>query len=352
MIYQRHLINTLIVPLVMTMAIIVSLVWLSQIMKLSYIIELGVGIVKFTLLTLSVLPTVALSTMPLAASVACFFGYNYLYFDRELIALSTSGLSNMQIATPAIKLALGLTFLSYMLSFFLSPMSYHMLKEDMNYLRGNYISSAIHERTFDTLSKNVVLFVDKKESSSKMSGIIMFDHRKNNSVTVFAKMGQLTTNGDIPVFELYDGMRQEVDSNGYMNQMTFAHLVVPLPSKHEVRSKNIMDLQEYDIFELINPKGDYSDLRLKQLNAEKHQRFIWPGYVVALVMLTLGIYLREPYSRVTHKTLLIKVALSIAVVLYLHFTFHNLSVDRPNFNIVCYINLLATIFLGYRMLKD
>ena len=337
----------------MTMCVIVALVWLGQIMKLSYIIELGIGITKFTFLTLASLPTVTLSTIPLAATVACFFGYNYLYSDRELIALAASGFSNMNIALPAIKLASGIAVFGYLLSFYISPMSYHMLKQDMSYFRGNYISSVIHEHTFDMLSKNVVLFVNEKESSSKMRGIIMFDHRKQDSpVTVFANMGQLGMSGDVPVFELYDGLRQEVDKNGQMNQMTFSHLIISMPSKHDSRGNAPKDLQEFTIAELINPDGDYSEARLRQMVAEKHQRFIWPGYIVALVTLTLAIYLREPYSRTGHKTVLIKVALAVSGVLYLHFTFHNLAYDTPIYNLACYANLLATIAIGWWMLRE
>ena len=137
----------------MTMSIIVSLVWLGQTMKLSYIIELGIGIVQFTILTLSGLPTVTLSTIPLASTVACFFGYNYLYSDRELIALSAAGFSNMNIAMPAIKLASAITIFTYLLSFYISPMCYHALKENMSYFRGNYISNVIHEHTFDPIQE-------------------------------------------------------------------------------------------------------------------------------------------------------------------------------------------------------
>jgi len=352
MIYHRHLIRTLLIPLGMTLSGVVALVWLGQIMKLSFIIEFGVGIIQFIFLTLAALPTVTLSIIPLAATVACFFGYNYLHSDRELIALSASGFSRTDIAMPAIKLAGSLTIFGYLLSFYLSPISYHMLKEDMNYFRSNYISSIVHERTFNMLTKNVVLFVDHKESSSKMHGIIIFDHRNAAvPITVFAKMGKLSMDGSMPVFELHDGLRQEVHKNGQMNQMTFSNLLISLPSKHDSRSKTSIDLQEYTISDLMYPKDDYTEARLRKMMAEKHQRFVWPGYIMALVLLTLAIYLREPYSRTGHKTVIIKISLAISGVLYLHFTFHNLASDTPIFNIMCYANLLCTMAIGWWMLR-
>ena len=336
----------------MTLAVIVSLVWLGQIMKLSFIIEMGVGITKFIFLTLAALPTVALSTIPLAATVACFFGYNYLHSDRELIALSAAGFSNMSIAMPAIKLAGALTIFGYLLAFYISPLSYHMLKNDMTYFRGNYISSTVHEHTFNQLSKDVVLFVDTKESSNKMSGLIIFDHRnKDTPITVFAKNGQFAINAYTPVFELYDGLRQMVDKNGTINQMTFSHLVISLPAKHNTRNKISMDLQEYTISQLMWPDSEHTEKRLMQIAAEKHQRFVWPGYILALVTLTLAVYLREPYSRTGHKLVLIKVALAISTSLYLHFMFHNLASDTPIFNIMCYVNLFATTGIGWWMLQ-
>lgn len=353
MIYQRHLINTLITPLIITLTIIVSLVWLSQIMKLAYVIELGVGITKFIFLTIAALPTIALSTLPLASIVACFFGYNYLHSDRELIALSAAGLSNMDISKPAIKLAGVMTLICYLLAFYISPASYHMLKEDMSYLRGNYISGIVHEHTFNQLSKNVVLFVDEKQSSGKMSGIIIFDNRNTKSpITVFARLGELSVSNGTPVFKLHDGIRQEIDKKGNMNQMKFSHLVIALPSKHDIRSKASRDLQEYTINDLLYPGDKYTPARLNQIIAEKHQRFTWPGYVLALVILTLAVYLREPHSRTGHKLVIIKVAIAVTIPLYLHFTFHNMASEKPIFNLFCYLNLLTTIVVGWAILRQ
>lgn len=353
MIYQRHLVNTLITPLIITLMIIISLVWLSQIMKLAYVIELGGGVNKFIFLTIAALPTIALSTMPLASIVAYFFAYNYLHSNRELIALSAGGLSNMDIAKPAIKLAGIITLICYLLAFYISPASYHMMKEDMSYLQGNYISGIIHERTFNQLSKNVIIFIDEKQSSGKMRGVIIFDNRNIKSrVTVFARMGELSISNGIPVFKLNDGIRQEIDKKGNMKQIKFAHFVISLSSKHDIRSKNSRDLKEYNIYDLLYPGDGYTTARLNQIIAEKHQRFTWPGYVLALSILTLAVYLREQYNRAGHKLVIIKVAIAVAIPLYVHFAFHNMASKKPIFNLLCYINLFATIFIGWFMLKQ
>jgi lipopolysaccharide export system permease protein len=352
MIYQRHLINTLITPLVITVFVIVCLVWLSQIIKLAFVIELGVGIFKFIFFTIEALPAIMLSTLPLATTVAGIMGYNYLSSDRELIALSTSGFSNMQIAFPAVKLSLIVTVISYLLAFYVSPLSYHKLKNDLSVLRSGYVSGMIHERTFNQLAKNIVLYIDKKTSGNLMNGIIIFDHRNTEiPVTLFAKTGKLTIDEGDPVFELEDGVRQLVNKRGEMNQMTFSHLLVNLSIQKSVRDATSMDLQEYTIDQLINPIGNYTEARLRQISAEMHQRLTWPAYNTALMLLAISVLLRHKYSRVGNRSAIWQVVGAVSVSVYIHFTFHSMAFEQPLFNLFCYINLIATCGVGYFLLK-
>ncbi len=353
MIYERHLIRNLLSPLAIILMALVSLVWLNQVMKLAFIIELGTGIAHFLLLTISAMPTILLSIFPLAISVACFWGYSFLSADRELIALMTSGLSNMDLAKPALKLVFLLTLIGYLFSFYISPASYHLLKENVNLFKSNYISSVVSEHTFNKLSNNLILYIDRKDSDNFMSGIIIFDNRNpKEPAVVFAEKGALLLSDEIPIFELYKGVRQIIDKYGDMNQMTFSNLTIALPPQAAHRPASLMDLQEYDIFQLFSPDPSLPAKRLKQINAEKHQRIIWPAYSLALTMITLGIFLRHPYSRTGNKIVIIKVVFAIAIALYLHFTFNNMASSKPSFVILCYLNLIATTVAGYLLLRQ
>jgi lipopolysaccharide export system permease protein len=321
-------------------------------MKLSFIIELGSSSIGFLALTISALPTILVAIFPLAIAVSYFSKYSFLNTDRELIALSSSGLSSFALAKPALKLTLFLTLIGYIFSFYIGPISYHFLKESLSNYRNTYVTNVIHEHSFNQISKNITLYIDHKDSSNIMSGIIIFDNRNiKEPAIIFANNGALIVENNIPTFALYDGMRQVIDKHGDMNQMNFSSFTISLPSHSVERATNSIDLREYLISQLFYPDKSQSDTRLSQIMVEKHQRIIWPGYIFAFAIMTLGIFFKQPHSRIIgHKTMII-VILSLSTVLYLHFAFHNLALRNQAFIILCYANLLITTLIGYLLLK-
>ena len=78
MIYQRHIIRTLLYPLAITLTSTVLLVWLSQIMKLAFVIELGIGAFHFFGLTFSAIPTILIAILPIGITVINLLVINYL----------------------------------------------------------------------------------------------------------------------------------------------------------------------------------------------------------------------------------------------------------------------------------
>jgi lipopolysaccharide export system permease protein len=351
-IYERHLIKSLLSHLAITTGAIICIVWLSQTMKLAFVIELGTSSLSFFALTISAIPTILVAIFPLAIAVSYFGKYSFLSSDRELIALSSAGLSSISIAKPAMKLTLILTLIGYIFSFYIGPISYHFLKNNLSNFRSNYVNDVIHEHSFNQISKNITVYVDNKDSSNLMSGIIIFDNRNaKEPAIIFANKGALILDNNVPAFALYDGMRQVIDKYGDMNQMSFSDFTISLPSNYTERSLNSLDLQEYTINQLISPNKDLSEKRLGQIIIEKHQRMIWPGYIFAFASLTLGIFLKKPYSRIASYKPMIKVILSLTIVLYIHFSLHNLAARNHVFILLSYANLFATIFTGYIMLK-
>ncbi len=352
MIYERHLIKSLISHLAITTGAIICIVWLSQTMKLAFVIELGTSSISFFALTISALPTILVAVFPLAISVSYYGKYSFLYSDRELIALSASGLSSWALAKPAMKLTLALTLIGYIFSFYIGPISYHFLKNNLSNFRNNYVNNVIHEHSFNQISKNITVYIDHKDSTNLMSGIIIFDNRNvKEPAIIFANKGSLIVDNNTPIFALYEGMRQVIDKYGDMNQMSFTDFTISLPTHSAERSLSSIDLQEYTINQLFNPSPDLPEKRLAQINVEKHQRIIWPAYIFAFAIVTIGIFLKKQHSRTENYKTMLKVILALTLVLYMHFSFHNLAVKNVSFIILCYVNLFATIFISYILLK-
>lgn len=353
MIYEKHLIKNLLAHLLITMGAIIVLIWLSQVMKLAFVVELGSGAQSFLFLTISALPTIALTILPIATSIAYFGGFSFLNSDRELIALCSSGLSNLQIAKPAIRLASIICILCYFFSFYLAPKSYHYLKSSLNNFRNNFVANVIHEKSFNQLSKNVTLYVDSKNINGEMKEVIIFDNRnKKESSIIFAKSGALHLENNIPSFMLYDGMRQVIDKKGNMSQMTFDNFKIALPQGNTERSIASRSLQEYTIWQLLFPDPSIPVSRIGEMRQEMHQRILWPGFCISFALITLGFFLKNPHKRTDDYKSAIRSIIIIVVFLYIHFSIYNISSSYPLLIILCYLNLLLSGVVGYRLLKS
>lgn len=353
MIYERHLTKNLLAHLAITLGAIILLIWLSQIMKLAFVIELGSGAQSFFILTMSALPTIALSILPIATSIAYFGSLSFLNSDRELIALCSSGLSNFQIAKPAIKLAAIISLVCYIFSFYLAPKSYHYLKRSLSNFRNNFIANVIHEKSFNPLSKDVTLYIDSKNPGGIMEEVIIFDNRnKKESSIIFAKNGALHLENNTPSFILYDGMRQVIDKKGNMNQMTFDNFKIALPQGKNERDIESRALQEYNLIQLLFPHDSIDKNRQKQMRHELHQRIIWPGFCISFVLITLGVFLKNPHKRTEDYKSAIRSILIIVLILYIHFTMYNLYTSYPLAILACYLNLVISGLFGYRLLKS
>ena len=352
MIYERHLVRNLLAHLAIALGAIIVLIWLSQVMKLAFVVELGSGAKSFFLLTISALPTIALSILPIATSIAYFGGFSLLNSDRELIALCSTGLSNFQIAKPAIRLASIICVICYSFSFYLAPKSYHYLKSSLNSFRNNFVANVIHEKNFNQLSKNVTLYVDNKSISGDMEEIIIFDDRnQRESSIIFAKTGALHLENNAPSFMLYDGMRQIIDKKGNMSQMDFENFRIALPQGNTERAIGARDLQEYTLWQLLFPHKSIAEKRVRQMRQEMHQRILWPGFCISFVLITLGVFLKNSHKRTEDYKSALKAIGLVVLFLYLHFTLYNLSSHNPYLIFLCYINLLLSKLVGYRLLN-
>jgi len=303
-------------------------------------------------LTMSALPTMALPILPVGTAVAIFGGLSFLNSDRELIALSAAGLSDFQIAKPALKLAAYACVVCYLCAFYIAPKSYHFLKKSLGNFRNNFVANVLHEKSFNQLSKNLTLYIGNKNDDGIMEEMIIFDNRdKRESSIIFARNGQIKISNNHPSFILSDGMRQIIDAKGNMNQMTFSSLQISIPQGNTERAIHARDLQEFTIWHLMFPDQSISKSKVKQMKTEIHQRIIWPFYCIIFTMICIGIYLKNPHKRTEDYKSAIHLALTLITIIYLHFTFYNMASSSHFFIALCYFNVFCSFLYGYKLLK-
>lgn len=326
-----------------------GIVWLTQISKLLYLIDRGIGLSHFAGLIILVIPSLLFVILPFITVFAVIYTYNRLGEERQLIILKSSGLNNFRLAKPALIVAGLVTVLSYYLSLELMPFAYRKLKADLNFIKNNYASNMIREKTFNQLSKFITLYVDKKLADGSLEGLVLFDNRSGEAAILFAKSGKFGIYDNIPVFDLKEGSRQAYDNNHNLTKLYFSSLRVELSSDKQAKLEQDSynrDINEYYIKELLNPSNKLLLTRQNQLMVEGHQRLIWPLYNLVLTFLALAVFLQQPYNKKSHARQIFLTVLAVIFVTYWHFTFQNIATKNINFILVCYSNLIISLIFS------
>jgi lipopolysaccharide export system permease protein len=350
LVYQRYIAKNILLPFVVITFIITGIVWITQILRLLYLIDKGIRLSQFFGLVILVIPSLLFVVLPFVSILACIYTYNRLSEERQLTILKSCGLSNIKLAIPALLIAGLVTLISYYISAQVLPLSYTKLKSNLNFIKDNYVLNIINEKAFTPISKYITIYINKKTPDGKMLGLILFDNRNNeNPAIIFAEYGKLKNYNDTPIFQLYSGSRQAYDNNDNITKLYFDSLIVELTSNKTKKFEQeaySRDINEYYIQELFNPISELSEQRKKKLLAEGHQRLIWPLYNFVLTFLAMAVFLKQPYNKKSHFKQILLTSIAVVVVTYLHFTFQNLASRDLNFILACYANLLISIIFS------
>lgn len=344
LLYKRYIIKSILLPLIMIGFIVTCIVWITQILKLLHLIDKGVRLSHFFELVSLVLPALLFIVLPFVTVLAVIYTYNRLSEERQLIILKNSGLNNISLASPALIVAIFVTLFCYYLSAQLMPPSYIKLKSNLSFIKDNYASSIINEKTFNNISKFITIYVNKKLRDGTMEGLVLFDDLNKESPTIlFAKRGKFKIFNKKPIFELNDGIRQSYDSNGNLTQLYFDFLSIELvKNKSYEIEKNLYDrdINEYYIEELINPDMRLSESRRIKLIAEGNQRLLWPLYNFILTFLGLSIFLKQPHNKKSHLKEITLTTIAVIMITYLHFTIQNIASKNINIIFFSYANIV------------
>lgn len=332
--------------------VLTTLVWLTQMMRLLYLLDKGIAIIDFLNLVILIVPSLLFSVMPLITLLSVLFVYNRFREERQIIAFYNAGLDDFEIARPALIISIIITIFSLFLSAYLMPISYNTLKNRLSELRNNYISNVIDTRKFNQISKHNTIYIDSKDSQGNLEGVIIFDNTVENSKSVlFAKYGNVYTNKDEIQFELSDGLRQAYDSNNNITRMNFNNLTIRIANDNTGVTRRSRTSLELYINEMLFPSSELSDAKQDRLIAEGHGRIIWPLFNFVFVFLTLGFFLKIKFSRNFSWQSIILCLVPAFLVAFIHFTLQKYSYSNTKIIYLCYANLLLCIIFSIWQLK-
>ncbi len=286
------------------LVVVVSLtcvIWLSQSLRfVDMIVNRGLPLATFVYLTMLLLPTWLSIVLPIAGFAAVLFIYNRMTGDREIVVLEASGLSPMRLARPALLVSVVITLLCYVMTLYLIPLSYRAFKELQFQIRHNYTEVLLREGVFNTIAKNITVYVRARQESGELSGIIVHDNRdQNQQVTLIAERGAFVVTEAGPRVFMQNGNRQSRDNvTGRTSLLYFDRYTVELGGSKSVAQRAWRDQNELFLPELLNPTEEETAPRnFNEYIAEGHSRLSTPLLGLALPLLGLAVLLRGEFSR-------------------------------------------------------
>lgn len=193
-IINRYFSRQLVAIFLMLLLVLTGLAWMMQIMSMMrYLLNYGVELSGFLILTMLMIPFIMSIIIPFVTFIAIIFVYNRLISENEVTVMAASGLSPLQIARPALKMAVVLAVLHLGLNLFIVPPTQNMFYDMQWNLRYGLAHMKLQESAFTELADGLVVYVDKV-SGHDLSQVMLSDMRAGHTqITIFAEKGKLVS---------------------------------------------------------------------------------------------------------------------------------------------------------------
>jgi len=315
---------TIFVTLALTFAI-----WLTQSLRLvDYIVNRGLPASTFLTFVGLLLPSFLGVVLPVATFVAVLFVYHKLVMDSEMVVMRAAGLSQLQLARPAIILAVMVTVVVYAIMLYFLPVSFRNFKDLQSSFRNDLSAVLLQEGVFTALTDEITVFVRQRSSAGELRGILVHDNRDpEKPVTMMAERGALVASELGPRVVMENGNRQEVDpGTGRFSLLYFDRYTVEFNEFGETVKQRWREPKERFLPELLFPDDDRRNQRYRQeLIAEGHQRLVSPLYTLAFVLIGMAALLAGEFNRRGQAKRILAAIACVAALEGISLTLHDLA---------------------------
>jgi len=319
--FSRYVFRQLLIGTIFVTTALTGVLWLAQSLRfVELIVNRGLSAGTFMYLIMLLLPNYLVMILPIALFTVVVFTYSKLTTDRELVVMRAVGVSPLQLAKPALALALIVTVIGYALNFSLLPSSYRMFREMQWDLRYNYSHVLLQEGAFNTVANGVTVYVRERSKDGQLLGIFAHVRRDGKEPeTWMADRGALVQGDDGATMVMFNGSRQTVGKNtGQLEIIYFDRAALALD---QVRATGIVrhrKPRERTMTELFNIREDryVAPSDYGKFTIEAHRRLTVPlssvGFtLVAVICLMSGRFSRGGQPR----AILFSVGIVVALLL-------------------------------------
>lgn len=358
MLITRYLFKNLFSVTAFIAVTLTMVIWLTQSLKLLELVansDAPPGLfIKLVLLTL---PRFLEVILPLALVTAVLFVYNKFIMDNELIVLRACGFDQMALARPALILAGGLTLILVLLTTWVSPASYNEMKQLRRAVKAQYSGFLLREGVFNTFNDDLTVYVRERDASGDLLGLMIHDRRERDKppVTITAKRGRIVMDGDIPNILVFEGLRQQMDTQSHViSRLFFSRYMIEIKGLESDPVEKWRHPNERTLVELLNP--DMTNKRdvehLEEFKTEAHERILTPLNAIGFTLISLACVLLGPFNRRGLSRKIMAAVVIVVALQALNMGAVNAAKKQPEMLFLLYIATLLPIAASFFLLHN
>ena len=290
MILQNYIFKQVSITSINITIIFFSMIWLIQSLRqIDLVIENGASLFDFLYISILPGPLWLMIIIPISSLISVIIIFNRFSNDQETLSFHLSGANIFFLIKPILLMSIFNLILLTVINFYIIPKAYNIFKSKQFELRNNISQIFLREGVFNDIQKDLTVLVDKRVSMYELEGIFIYDTRKiNKEIDIFARKGKIVLTSSGPFFQLEDGNRREVQSDGkVLNELSFKNYSINIARKKTDPKFGWYDTNAESIISLLTN----GDLNAK---AEGHFRLSYPIMAITLPMLSLVIFLCFP----------------------------------------------------------
>ena len=298
---QRYFRSQAFWPLVISLSALATLALLTQSLStIDLIVENRQSAFVFLKVTILALPQLVSIIMPLAVFMAMMFALNRLNIDSELVVAKASGMSPLQIASPALRLATYALILHLLINLWLQPLSFRNMRATLLDVRTDIAAQMLRPGEFIHPATGVTVYAREIMSSGEMVDVLIYDARSAiEPMTHSAKSGQISKFNDRTMLALKNGNIQTLQPSGALDLIEFETHTIDLTDIMAMDPVLRLKTSDRYLHELLSPtdRERANKKGYHKLLAEGHARLSAPIYNLALTLLALAFLVRGEYQR-------------------------------------------------------
>ena len=289
------------------------ILWLSQSLRfVELIVEKGLSTGIFITLTILLMPSFLVIVFPVALFSSIMLIYNKLQSDRELVVMSTSGVSPWALTKPALILGCMVCACCYVLTLALIPNSYREFRHMEYAVRNNMSGLLVQEGAFTTVVSGLTVYARARDMEGTLLEIMVYDNRNPaEPATMMAEKGIVISDSTMPPEDgqtsqdgngiqilMLNGNRQSVAPGGKFSILYFDSYIVEIADENVPEEERFRDARERSLRELVSAsKATVGEAEFRRFRTEAHQRFISPLYNISFTFVALACLLSGSFSR-------------------------------------------------------